>query len=217
MAQEIAARVVNKERAQHGESGTASVSSINDISAGRRGGLRSHQCEMWRKANPRVSTRSRKPLSKAGKGPPPCRVDKLQVLGPSYVTLGGCEVGLQRLLLRRERLHIGVKAQFAQTQLATLRTGVSRARCIGIKECAAQTVATRVGEYQDATNMTNSGSARSDVVALFWSGSYFDRGRARFGWTACRRPARSSTTAWATERATLRASSCTASSRSSAS
>lgn len=43
VAQEIAARVVNKERAQHGESETASASSINDISAGRRGGLRSHQ------------------------------------------------------------------------------------------------------------------------------------------------------------------------------
>jgi len=43
LAEEIAARVVNKERAQHGESVEASPSSINDISAGRRGGLRSHQ------------------------------------------------------------------------------------------------------------------------------------------------------------------------------
>jgi hypothetical protein len=43
VAQEIAARVVNKERAQHGESVSASASSINDMSAGRRGGLRSHQ------------------------------------------------------------------------------------------------------------------------------------------------------------------------------
>ena len=43
VAQEIAARVVNKERAQHGESVTASASSINDMPAGRRGGLRSHQ------------------------------------------------------------------------------------------------------------------------------------------------------------------------------
>jgi hypothetical protein len=42
VAEEIAARVVNKERAQHGESVTASASSINDMSAGRRGGLRSH-------------------------------------------------------------------------------------------------------------------------------------------------------------------------------
>jgi hypothetical protein len=43
LAEEIAARIVNKERAQHGESLTASASSINDMSAGRRGGLRSHQ------------------------------------------------------------------------------------------------------------------------------------------------------------------------------
>jgi len=43
LAEEIAARVVNKERAQHGESVQASPSSINDMSAGRRGGLRSHQ------------------------------------------------------------------------------------------------------------------------------------------------------------------------------
>ena len=43
VAKEIAARVVNKERAQHGESATASASSINDMPAGRRGGLRSHQ------------------------------------------------------------------------------------------------------------------------------------------------------------------------------
>jgi hypothetical protein len=41
-AQEIAARTVNKERAQHGESRTASRSSIDDISSGRRGGLHSH-------------------------------------------------------------------------------------------------------------------------------------------------------------------------------
>jgi hypothetical protein len=43
VAQEIAARVVNKERAQHGESATASASSVNDMSASRRGGLRSHK------------------------------------------------------------------------------------------------------------------------------------------------------------------------------
>ncbi len=43
LAEEIAARTVNKERAQHGESVEASASSINDMSSGRRGGLRSHQ------------------------------------------------------------------------------------------------------------------------------------------------------------------------------
>ncbi|MER8101027.1 plasmid stabilization protein [Kitasatospora sp. NPDC094016] len=41
-AEEIAARTVNKERARHGESKTASRSSIHDISSGRRGGQRSH-------------------------------------------------------------------------------------------------------------------------------------------------------------------------------
>jgi len=41
-AEEIAARTVNKERARHGEAREASRTSINDISSGRRGGLRSH-------------------------------------------------------------------------------------------------------------------------------------------------------------------------------
>ncbi|GAA1249498.1 hypothetical protein GCM10009665_45360 [Kitasatospora nipponensis] len=41
-AEEIAARTVNKERARHGESKTASRSSTHDISSSRRGGLRSH-------------------------------------------------------------------------------------------------------------------------------------------------------------------------------
>ena len=34
---------MNKERAQHGESVTASASSVNDMPAGWRGGLPSHQ------------------------------------------------------------------------------------------------------------------------------------------------------------------------------
>ena len=42
-AEEIAARTVNKERARNGESRTASRSSTQDISSGRRGGLRSHR------------------------------------------------------------------------------------------------------------------------------------------------------------------------------
>ena len=41
-AEEIAARTVNKERARKGESRTASRTSTDDISSGRRGGLRSH-------------------------------------------------------------------------------------------------------------------------------------------------------------------------------
>jgi len=42
-AEEIAARTVNKERAQSGESKQASRSSTNDMSSSRRGGLRSHK------------------------------------------------------------------------------------------------------------------------------------------------------------------------------
>ena len=41
-AEEIAARTVNKERARAGEAAETSRTSIDDISSGRRGGLRSH-------------------------------------------------------------------------------------------------------------------------------------------------------------------------------
>ena len=44
-AEEIAARTVNKERARAGEAKTTSRSSMDDISPGRRGGLRSHRGE----------------------------------------------------------------------------------------------------------------------------------------------------------------------------
>ena len=50
-AEEIAARTVNKERARSGESQTRSRTSTDDISSGRRGGLRSG------KAGPRGRTR----------------------------------------------------------------------------------------------------------------------------------------------------------------
>jgi hypothetical protein len=42
-AEEIAARTVNKERARAGEARESSRSSTEDISSGRRGGLRSHR------------------------------------------------------------------------------------------------------------------------------------------------------------------------------
>jgi hypothetical protein len=42
LAEEIAARTVNKDRAQHGEALNPSATSVNDISPERRGGLRSH-------------------------------------------------------------------------------------------------------------------------------------------------------------------------------
>ncbi|MFW7415125.1 plasmid stabilization protein [Demequina sp. SO4-18] len=41
-AKEIAARTVNKARARSGEADQSSKSSTDDISSGRRGGLRSH-------------------------------------------------------------------------------------------------------------------------------------------------------------------------------
>jgi hypothetical protein len=43
VAEEIAARTVNKERARRGEAKSASRTSTDDISSGRRGGLRSHR------------------------------------------------------------------------------------------------------------------------------------------------------------------------------
>ena len=51
-AREIAARTVNKERARHGEATTPSRLSREDISSGRRGGLRSHR------SGPRGRTRA---------------------------------------------------------------------------------------------------------------------------------------------------------------
>ena len=42
LAEQIAARTVNKERARAGEAKQASRTSLDDISSGRRGGLRSH-------------------------------------------------------------------------------------------------------------------------------------------------------------------------------
>jgi hypothetical protein len=42
-AEEIAARTVNKERARAGEAAESSRTSTEDISSGRRGGLRSHR------------------------------------------------------------------------------------------------------------------------------------------------------------------------------
>ena len=43
LAEEIAARTVNKERARAGEAKQSSPTSTKDISSGRRGGLRSHR------------------------------------------------------------------------------------------------------------------------------------------------------------------------------
>lgn len=48
VAEEIAARTVNKERAQHGEAREASPTSVEDMPAGRRGGLHAHSGERGR-------------------------------------------------------------------------------------------------------------------------------------------------------------------------
>lgn len=48
VAEEIAARTVNKERARHGEAREASRSSLDDMSSGQRGGKRSHTGEKGR-------------------------------------------------------------------------------------------------------------------------------------------------------------------------
>ena len=45
VAEEIAARTVNKERAQHGEAKHASAQSLRDTPSGKRGGQRSHKGE----------------------------------------------------------------------------------------------------------------------------------------------------------------------------
>ncbi len=48
VAEEISARTVNKERAQHGEAKNASKTSLNDMPASKRGGERSHTGERGR-------------------------------------------------------------------------------------------------------------------------------------------------------------------------
>jgi hypothetical protein len=70
-AEEIAARTVNKERARSGEAGTASRTSTQDISSGRRGGLRSHsgpkgrtKAQLYNEAKNR-GIRGRSTMSKA--------------------------------------------------------------------------------------------------------------------------------------------------------
>ena len=70
-AKEIAARTVNKERARAGEARTASKLSKQDISSGRRGGLRSHhgaggrtRAQLYEEAK-RKNIRGRSSMTKA--------------------------------------------------------------------------------------------------------------------------------------------------------
>ena len=71
LAEEIAARTVNKERARSGEAKQSSPTSTRDISSGRRGGLRSHRGsggrtkeQLYQEAR-RKGVRGRSKMSKA--------------------------------------------------------------------------------------------------------------------------------------------------------
>ena len=71
VAEEIAARTVNKERARSGEAETASRTSTDDISSGRRGGPRSHRgsggrtrAQLYEEAR-RKNVRGRSKMTKA--------------------------------------------------------------------------------------------------------------------------------------------------------
>jgi hypothetical protein len=71
VAEEIAARTVNKERARAGEAREASRTSTDDISSGRRGGLRSHRgpggrtrAQLYEEAR-RKNVKGRSKMSKA--------------------------------------------------------------------------------------------------------------------------------------------------------
>jgi len=71
LAEEIAARTVNKERARHGEANESSRTSTQDMSSGRRGGLRSHtgpggrtRDQLYEEAK-RKNIRGRSKMSKA--------------------------------------------------------------------------------------------------------------------------------------------------------
>ena len=70
-AEEIAARTVNKERARAGEAASSSRTSTEDISSGRRGGLRSHhgpggrtKAQLYNEAR-RKNVRGRSKMTKA--------------------------------------------------------------------------------------------------------------------------------------------------------
>jgi hypothetical protein len=63
VAEEIAARTVNKERAQHGEAKHASAQSLRDMPAPRRGGQRSHRGEGGRTRDQLYEEAKRKGIS----------------------------------------------------------------------------------------------------------------------------------------------------------
>jgi len=63
VAEEIAARTVNKERAQHGEAKHASAQSLRDMPAPQRGGQRSHRGEGGRTRDQLYEEAKRKGIS----------------------------------------------------------------------------------------------------------------------------------------------------------
>ncbi|HZN48507.1 MAG TPA: plasmid stabilization protein [Ramlibacter sp.] len=63
VAEEIAARTVNKERAQHGEAKHASAQSLGDMPAPKRGGQRSHRGEGGRTRDQLYEEAKRKGIS----------------------------------------------------------------------------------------------------------------------------------------------------------
>jgi hypothetical protein len=63
LAEEIAARTVNKERAQHGEAKHASAQSLRDMPASKRGGQRSHRGEGGRTRDQLYEEAKRKGIS----------------------------------------------------------------------------------------------------------------------------------------------------------
>lgn len=63
VAEEIAARTVNKERAQHGEATHANAHSLSDMPAPRRGGQRSHRGEGGRTREQLYEDAKRKRIS----------------------------------------------------------------------------------------------------------------------------------------------------------
>ena len=63
VAEEIAARTVNKERAQHGEARHASAQTLRDMPAPKRGGQRSHKGEGGRTRDQLYEEAKRKGIS----------------------------------------------------------------------------------------------------------------------------------------------------------
>jgi hypothetical protein len=59
------------------------------------------------------------------------------MLGPENLPLGAKHVRPQRLLFRRDGMHVGIEAHLAQDQPAALHAGLARAFAKGVEERAA--------------------------------------------------------------------------------